>query len=478
MIILVNPPTLWELQDLGMAGKLSCFELQTQHVTPSALKSFPGEHLGLLALAAACRSEDLEAAVVNGQVLLHRSLDQTWQAIVERARGDPPAVIGFSGPSQVFVENVALARRVKERWPDTVTVLGADFATLNAERILSDYPVFDAVIEGEAEAAFPALCKAAMAGRDFDRVPGVITRETLHTGRALAPPLDLDDLPWIARDDTRAVLALGLSAGVFSSRGCPYRCSFCTTGQVTARAGHDGYREKSIENVIDEVDYLSTDFDIDHVTITDDLFLTKNPASQERARRFADRYIAQGLSSIPFMIDCRLDSMDRETLAALRKAGLHRIFVGIETTTADTLRAYDKLYVSNELPQYIRDRLSVASDLGIDVVPGIITYHPMVTIPELRRTLEVIDAVGYRGSFQFLNKVVAHPGTPIWNAYAAKGYLDPEWPVPQWRFQDGNAQRVADAAFAVAAAGGDFNQIRGALLGVIEQWEAGQPQWS
>jgi radical SAM superfamily enzyme YgiQ (UPF0313 family) len=476
MIILVNPPTLWELQDLGMEGKLSCFELQGQHVSPSALKSFPGEHLGLQALASACRRKGLQVSVVNGQILLHKSLDETWRIILARAGNEPPAVVGFSGPNQVFAENVALARRVKERWSDTVTVLGADFATLNANRILNDYDVFDAIVEGEAEAAFPALCTAAAAGDAFAQLPGVVTRDTVRVARRAPPPLNLDDIPWVARDDTRAVLALGLSAGVYSSRGCPYRCSFCTTGQVSARNGQDGHREKSIENVIDEIDYLATDFGIDHVTITDDLFVTKHPASQERARRFGARYKARGLSSIPFMIDCRVDSMDRETLSVLRSAGLYRVFVGIETASADTLDAYDKLYVNSALPQYINDRLRIASDLGIDVIPGIITYHPAVTVPELRRTLDVVDSVGYRGSFQFLNKVVAHPGTPIWNSYVAKGYLNPEWPVPQWGFRDSDAQSVADAAFAAAAAGGDFDQIRGALLGAIEQWEARQPQ--
>ncbi|EPE94381.1 B12-binding domain-containing radical SAM protein [Rhizobium grahamii] len=476
MIILVNPPTLWELQELGMEGKLSCFELQSQHVSPSALKSFPGEHLGLQALASACRQKGLQVSLVNGQILLHKSLDEIWRAILDRAGKEPPAVVGFSGPNQVFVENVALARRVKERWPDTVTVLGADFATLNADRILNDYEVFDAIVAGEGEVAFPALCAAAADGDPFDQLPGVLTRETVRVTLQAPPPLNLDDIPWIARDDTRAVLALGLSAGVYSSRGCPYRCSFCTTGQVSARSGQGGHREKSIENVVDEIDYLATDFGIDHVTITDDLFVTKHPASQERARRFGALYKSRGLSSIPFMIDCRVDSMDRETLSVLRSAGLHRVFVGIETASADTLDAYDKLYVNRALPQYINDRLRIASDLGIDVVPGIITYHPEITVPELRRTLNVVDSVGYRGSFQFLNKVVAHPGTPIWKAYAAKGYLNPEWPVPQWGFRNPDAQSVADAAFAAAAAGGDFEQIRGALLSAIEQWEARQPE--
>lgn len=405
MIILVNPPTLWELQDLGLEGKMSCFELQGKHVSPSALRSFPGEHLGLLALAAACRRHDLPVSIVNGQILLHRTLDDTWQVMVERAGGGRPDVVGFSGPNQVFVENVALARRVKNRWPDAVTVLGADFATLNADRILTDYDVFDAIVEGEAEAAFPALCAAVAAGRPFDGVPGVVTRETVRGPRPIPLPLNLDDIPWIARDDTPAVLALGLSAGVFSSRGCPYRCGFCTTGQVAARSGQAAVREKSIENVVDEIEYLVKDFGIDHVTITDDLFVNKNPASQERARRFGEIYKARGLSSVAFMIDCRVDSIDQETLSVLRDAGLYRIFVGIETASADTLQAYDKLYVSNALPKYISDRLRIAVDLGIDVVPGIITYHPSVTVPELRRTLDIVDTVGYRGSFQFLNKV-------------------------------------------------------------------------
>lgn len=474
MIILVNPPTLWELEDLDMVGKLSCFELQGQHVSPSALKSFPGEHLGLQSLAAGCRALELPVTIVNAQVLLHRSLDETWQTIVERAGGATPDVVGFSGPAQVFKENVALARRTKEQWPETTTVIGADFATLNGERILRDYDVFDAVVDGEAEEAFPSLCTEVLAGRDPTGIPRVVTRENSATVRVPPQLLDLDELPWIARDDTRAVMNLGLSAGVFSTRGCPYRCTFCTTGQLTARNGRLGYREKSVENVVDEIEYLAKDYAIDYITITDDLFVTKSAASQARARSFAKAYAARGLSSIPFMIDCRVDSMEHETLAALRKAGLHRIFVGIESGSQETLEAYDKTYGRRAMPEFIAAQLRIAADLGIDVVPGIITYHPGVTVPELRTTLEVVDAVGYRGSFQFLNKVFAHPGTPLWHTYAAQGVLDPDWPVPHWRFQNADAEEVAADVFAAAAEGRDFDGIRTALIEAIEKWESRQ----
>lgn len=472
MIILVNPPTLWEIRDLGMLGRTSCFELQATHVEPDALKSFPGEHLGLLSLTAACRARGMPASVVNGQILLHRSVDQTWEEIVSRAGEPGPDVLGFSGPCQVFEENAELAARAKDRWPQTVTTLGSDFATLNAERILRDYDAFDVVVAGEAERAFPDLCERVLGGRGYDDVPRVISRSNVVGPRVAAPLLDLDDLEWIARDDLPAVLGIGLSAGVFTTRGCPYRCTFCTTGQLTALNGRAGYREKSIENVVDEIAYLVRDFSIDYVTITDDLFVTKSPASQERARRFAEAYRARGLASIPFMIDCRVDSMDPDTLRALRAAGLHRIFVGVESATAQTLAAYDKTYGSHALPEYVVGRLSAAESLGIDLVPGIITYHPSATIDELRQTLQTVDSIGYRGSFQFLNKVFAHPGTPLWRDYLLRGVLDPEWPVPAWDFEDPAARDVAERTIAAAGEGADFDGIRAAFAHALEDHAA------
>jgi len=397
-VILVNPPSLYRTPSFG----LSYFELSRRQLGANGVWSLPGEHLGLRSIEASCMVRDIPVEVINGQVLFHRSIAETWAAIRGTAqRNGEPYLVGFTGPCQVFSENLELAAHAKQAWPGCTTVLGHDFATLNYPRILREHPEFDLVILGEGEVAFPALAEALAEGRNpaAAGIPGVAARHTALTSR---PALDIDTLPWPSRGDLGAVLAAGLSAAVFTSRGCPYRCTYCTTGEVSAGiAARDRQRLKSLNNVVAEIEYLVTGHGVRFVNITDDLFLTKSPASRERAQDLARRLISAKLD-LSFMCDSRIDSIDRETYGLLREAGLRRVFIGIETSNPQQLEFYNKRYTrSANRRSYIRSQLAIVEDLGIEVIPGIITYHAESSVAELRDALELIDECALDSAFLF-----------------------------------------------------------------------------
>jgi radical SAM superfamily enzyme YgiQ (UPF0313 family) len=406
--------------------------------------------------------------VHNGQVLFHRSTAQTWGAIQGSARRNgTPVLVGFTGPCQVFAENLELARLVKRTWPGCLTVLGHDFATLNHERILHQHPEFDLVCLGEAEESFPSLAKVVLDGLEPSVMPGIASLgHQPRPGRVL----DLDDLPWPTRGDLPPVLAAGLSAAVFTARGCPYRCTFCTTGQTAARLpGSDRLRLKSLDNVLAEIEDLVGRHLVRHLTITDDLFLTRNPASRERAEEFARRLIAADLG-ISFMIDCRVDSIEKGVFSLLRAAGLSRVFVGVETTDPRQLDFYNKRYTrSVDRRDYIRRQLTIARDLGIDVIPGIITYHAETTIPELRDALELIDRCDMDSAFFFLNRLIAYPGTPVYWHYRERGLLTSEWPRPAWRFADARIADIERRMLAAEAEGRSYLELRALFASLISQ---------
>jgi radical SAM superfamily enzyme YgiQ (UPF0313 family) len=475
--LIVNPPTLADIERLGLGGQLSYFEFERQTAGADGFLSFPGEHLGILALASSCRAAGLEVAPINGQVAYHRTLEETWQVMMAAAPAGP-AVVGFSGPCQVLGENIALARRVRERWPDCRIVMGHDFATLNFERLLGEYDCLDVVVIGEGEKAFPAIVQAAKAGRSLEGIGGVAVRDTngqvQHTP-APAIPLDLDALPWVARDDLPRVVAAGMSAGVYTSRGCPYRCSFCTTGHTASLLGRQfTHRQRSVEDVVDEIERLVVDFSIPHLTIVDDLFVTADAESQERARIFADTLKRRSLH-VPFMIDARVDSIDETTFAALRDAGLHRVFVGVETGSGKQLAYYRKGYRhAAKDANFVDHKMRVLADLGIEIVPGIITYHPETGPAELRATLSAIDVSGYRGTFQFMNRVFVHPGTALWHDYRQRGLLVDEWPVPRWQFQSARAASLEAEVLDAIAAGSTFEEVRTVFERGILAWVAAE----
>ncbi|MBE1489505.1 B12-binding domain-containing radical SAM protein [Plantactinospora soyae] len=468
-VLLANPPTLAALEARGLGGQMSYFEYERSFTDQYWYKSYPGEHLGLMALVAVLRAADVPVRSVNGQTECHRFLDQTWAAM--RAAGDTidVSLVGLSGPCQVFEENLELARRARRQWPDALIVLGNQFATLNYRRILADYPEFDVVTLGEGETTIVALA-GVTATADLERIEGIAYRDANGTTQVRPPkvePLDLDTLPEIARDELPKILEIGVSATVYTTRGCPYRCNYCTTGQTAGQLHKKlAYRERSVGPVVDEIERLVRDYQIPHITIVDDLFVAKTPHSLARAVEFAHTMIERDVR-IPFMLDCRLDSADPDVFRELRRAGLYRVFVGIETGSGDQLTFYNKRYGVPYDVEFVRSRVGGLQELGIEVIPGILTYHPASTPEELRESLRVIDACGYVSTWQFLCEIFAHPGTTLWHQYRRAGWLAQEWPVPSWEFQDSRVRLIRDSVIEAIENGGGHTEARNAFADAI-----------
>lgn len=267
------------------------------------------------------------------------------------------------------------------------------------------------------------------------------------------------------------MLGDGFAASVFTTRGCPYRCTFCGTGAVSAMLGRTSYRVKSVDAVVDEIAYLVSDFDIQFLSITDDLFVSKHPGSQQRAVEFASAMLGRGID-VNFMIDIRLDSVvDLDLFKHLHRAGLRRVFVGLETGSYDQLRAYRKQILSRG--QDAADTINALQQLGIDVIPGTIMFHPTVRPEELRETARLLRATKYTQPFKFMGRITPYPGTPLYQAYSEAGYLSAEWPLGQWDFVDPEAARVYADVVARIAPDEDitFDEAEAFFLARLDEWD-------
>ena len=142
----------------------------------------------------------------------------------------------------------------------------------------------------------------------------------------------------------------------------------------------------------------------------------------------------------------------------------------METTGPRQLDFYNKRYTrSADRRDYIRRQLSIARDLGIDVIPGIITYHAETTIPELRAALDLIDRCDIDSAFFFLNRLIAYPGTPVYWHYRERGLLTSEWPRPAWRFADARIAGIERRMLEAEAEGLPYRELRALCESLISQ---------
>jgi radical SAM superfamily enzyme YgiQ (UPF0313 family) len=466
-LLLVNPPCLRR----GRQG--SFFTDQKRNLAPSQYYSMPMEHLGIMSIAAFARSRDVEIACVNGMVSGHASVEETWQAMVEAARRHgTPTLVGFSNIDTLH-EVVWLAERSRRHWEGVPVVLGNTMATLNHERILRTHDCIDYVVMGDGEHAFVQLGEAIACGGGAEQVPSLAWRDGQGAVHANPPRMvDIDALPPPARDELPVVLAEGFAGAVYTTRGCPYRCTFCGTGAVSGLLGRDSYRVRSVGNVVDEIEYLVRDFEIEFISITDDLFVSKHPSMLDRAARFGDEILRRGLD-IRFMFDARLDSIDDLDLYThLHRAGLRRVFIGLETGSYDQLLAYRKRLLRSG--EDATTRIAALQDRGIEIIPGTIIFHPTVQPVELRATARLLRAIDYKTPRKFMDRITAYPGTPLHSDYAARGLLTSEWPVGSWQFADPEAQRLYDEV--VHRIDNDpeitFDEAETFFLDRVGEWEA------
>jgi ribosomal peptide maturation radical SAM protein 1 len=214
-------------------------------------------------------------------------------ALLDSFDWHPAQVVGFSCTFQQTTASIALARRLKQRFPDVVTVFGG--AAVDAEmgtELVRAVDVIDLAVAGEADVAWPRLLHALAEGGDVGAVPGVVRRAA---GRVVATPpqppvATLDDLPvpdYAEYFDRARALGLLTAGGqrrvwipVETARGCwwgaVHHCTFCGLNGRTMRfraktpqrvhtelstlaRRHGSFRFAAVDNILDP-DYLRTLF--------------------------------------------------------------------------------------------------------------------------------------------------------------------------------------------------------------------------
>jgi ribosomal peptide maturation radical SAM protein 1 len=244
------------------------------------------------------------------------------------------------GINTTFFQNIpalALANRVKERWPEKWVVLGgANCEDVMGPTLLSQFPFLDAVFSGEVDFSFPAFVQKLSDGGTLDDVEGISYRSgdrIVHGPRA-APLNELDRLPYPDFDDyllerERARVEIHpMMIALESSRGCwwgaKYHCTFCGVNGLGM-----SYRQKSQERFQEEVEAVVRRYDTRYI------FTTDNILSMEYFGRFMD-WARDRRLKVNFFYETK-SNMNRQRVERLVSAGITRIQPGIESLSTKVL---------------------------------------------------------------------------------------------------------------------------------------------
>ncbi len=380
------------------------------------------EALGLEALASYIRRVGLRVAVLNCNVAPH-----TTREIAEKIRRSGARVVGIS---LIYRPQVALALDLLEalEGSDGLTiVMGVALASFMPRELLTALHRLDAVVYGEAEETFAALCDAACRGRDWTHLPGIAYRDR---GQPLlnrpAPPLDLDRIVRPARDTLGYLKARGWHtriASIYTSRGCMAKCTFCTGKDAYNVERTRTYRFRDPVAVVDEIEALHADFGVSYVYINDDNFLGYGAASSRRVRIIAEEILRRRLP-IQFASECRVDGLDPDLLDLLKQAGMRQVLMGVESGSPSVLKRWRK---GATVEQNI-ESVGIVRRAGLALEPGFILFDAHTTQAELRENLAFIETAGLNRApipTYLVNRLAVYPGTEIELLLRADGTLKP-----------------------------------------------------
>ena len=365
--------------------------------------------LSLMSIAAFLRAEsDHECVILDAQ------LDNlAYEEVERRIREYAPDCVGITAFTVQLVDvykTVSAARRAGVKY---VVLGGPHINDFPQESV--NLPGVDAVVKGEGQQPMLDLLNVWAQGKEARGIPGVMAHpddpipdEDVYFSN------DLDAYPIVDRtlvDYKRYYDVMG-EGGIFTtvitSRGCPYRCTFCNTPRHR-------YRVMSPGRVCDELQ-ACLDLGIREIYFVDDTFNITN----KRVHELCDEILARGIQ-ISWTVRFRVKGVDRPLLEKMKAAGCTRIQFGVEQGTEEGLLRLKKDVTSRE----IESAFQLCREVGIHTVA-----YFMIGTPTERSRQDVLDTIEYsvrlNPDFVMYNILTPFPGTTLYDEGVRDGVLEME----------------------------------------------------
>jgi len=343
-----------------------------------------GQPLGIMYLAGYLRKFLPELQIQLLDMLPEKF---TIESLAEKISEFKPDILGISAMSFEANEMHQLAKEAKKIFPQMPVVAGGPYITTASAKAFSDQNI-DFIVRGEGEQTLLELVNYIFYRKgNLNQILGLGFRQNGETKINPDRPYfqNLDALPFPAWDLIRIEKYFELPRfgttyvhkeymQVMTSRGCPFHCTYCH------RIFGVGFRPRTPENVLAELEILQKKFGIKEIYFVDDCFNCK-PA---RAKRICELIVERGLKfSINFPNGIRGDVIDQELLDKMKSAGTYRITFAVETAS----ERIQKLIKKNLNLEKVKKAIEMTDKMGILVDGFFMIGFPGEKKSEIEQTL-------------------------------------------------------------------------------------------
>mgnify|MGYP001593919417 CR=1 FL=1 len=412
-IIFVNPPTpekgVMVIRDLDRSGR----KTREKTIWPQT---------NLAYLAAVMKNEGFDVEIMD--CIADKIYWDKFEKIIDKKK---PDYILFNSISSTISNDMRTASIAKENGAKSIAV--GSHVTALPKKSMEKFTDLDFVTMGEAEETLKELVMFVENKKDFAGVLGIAWRNgggiVVNEKRPLIK--NLDSLP-IPLHELLPINKYNLPfigskfTFVMESRGCPFRCTFCRSPIAWNRV----FRTRSSDSIFKELQYLKK-IGVKNILFHSDTFTVNKNIVIELCKKIIDNNL-----KIRWMCNSRVDTVDRETLDWMKKAGCEMIMYGIESGSQKVLDLSKKDITISKIIETVKNTRTA----GIKVWGYFIIGLP----GEDKETIEQTIKLAKELPLTLANFAVAapYPGTEFQSLALEKGWLKSD----NWEEYDQNYSAI------------------------------------
>lgn len=324
--------------------------------------------------------------------------------------GFSPDIIGISVATHNYSNAIKTASYLKTMTGASI-VFGGPHPTIIPEDVLKN-EFIDFVIIGEGEETFLKICQNFY-NKEFNGIDGLCYKDIGKNGedrKIIIQPKntfikDLDSIPFPARhllqlDKYSLIDDYGSKmATIMSSRGCPYGCTYCYKG-IFGRT----YRQRSPENIVEEIKYCINRFGYRSFYFIDDLFTL----NVENVEGLTSAIKKEGLN-IRWQCLARVNNAKLSVFKHMKESGCYKVHFGIESGDQNILNKVKKGITLDQT----RNAIRICKEAGIRTKGYFMIGMPGDTIETMQNTLNF--AIELEMDDIMFSVTTPFPGTELWN---------------------------------------------------------------
>ena len=350
-------------------------------IVPSAISHRTSEeNLGVGYLASVLRNNDINVIIIDAWLEGLSEDEIEMRLDTELKKNEKIIMYGISTYVSNLNSTSKIVSIIRKKDMKAFIVAGGFGPSFFVKKFL-DVGI-DVISIGEGEETILELCTCLKNELHWKNIPGIAFYQNGNIMRTRPRTLinDLDSIPIPARDTIEFVVKKKSSINILSSRGCKGHCVFCSVIAFQKLCTGEVWRQRSIKNFVDELEFLY-DQGFNFFKVIDDSFI-EYPRDDNWCKELFKEISSR---NIKVMLRGSLvaERVTDETVYYLKKAGFFSIACGIENFSNTMLKRLGKRATKSDNIK----ALEVLKRHDLYVQCGFILFDPFTTLEELRENL-------------------------------------------------------------------------------------------